>query len=79
VRWAESDGIRKLITHSVADFPVQFRQIEITQQPEGCDNVVTWTQRLLYVDAYPPFNERATATLRDGRIASVVYVEAPAK
>lgn len=51
------------------------REREITRALQGCDAVVTWGQRNLYVSVAPPLDLRATATLRDGKTASIVYVQ----
>jgi len=51
------------------------RSVELIDGPEGCGAVVTWGQRFLPVNIAPANDLRATATVRDGKIVSVVYVQ----
>jgi len=72
-RWEGAVEISQLITGSTRGT----RSVELIDGPEGCGAVVTWGQRLLPLNPGSPVDVRATGMLRDGKIASVVYVEAP--
>lgn len=53
---------------------VSLRERAITRDPQGCEAEVTWGQRDTLSNPGPSRNLGATATLRDGKIASVVYL-----
>lgn len=61
------------IAFAIARPAVQVREREIVERPRGCDTV-TWVQRELPVNAGRGTDLRGTATLQDGRLASVVFV-----
>lgn len=67
-RYVGSDRIAFLVSD------VYLRERAITRDPQGCEAEVTWGQRDTLSNPGPSRNLGATATLRDGKIASVVYL-----
>jgi hypothetical protein len=68
-RTTGTDQIRTLIDTSVG----RIRSVNLTDGPQGCGAETVWTERRQPLSTLPAYDVRGVATVRDGKITSIVY------